>query len=186
MNLALQKPVIITEYGADSVAGLHAAVPGMFSEEYQTAYYESMNAVLDDCPFVVGEHTWNFADFATIQGLMRVDGNKKRLFTRERRPKLAAHYFKSRWNPAFEKITPVCVYHKENSKSKTASAADEDTLQEAGPRNLHVLARCSLEYTKHKGQVLAWITADDYYKLYVNGKFAGQGPAPAYPEKYYY
>lgn len=88
--------------------------------------------------------------------------------------------------PAFEKITPVCVYHKENSKSKTASAADEDALQEAGPRNLHVLARCSLEYTKHKGQVLAWITADDYYKLYVNGKFAGQGPAPAYPEKYYY
>jgi len=46
---------------------------------------------------VVGEHTWNFADFATIQGLMRVDGNKKGLFTRERRPKLAAHYFKNRW-----------------------------------------------------------------------------------------
>lgn len=91
------KPVIITEYGADSVAGLHAAVPGMFSEEYQTAYYEAINAVLDDCPFVVGEHTWNFADFATIQGLMRVDGNKKGLFTRERRPKMAAHYFKNRW-----------------------------------------------------------------------------------------
>lgn len=91
------KPVMITEYGADSVAGLHAAVPGMFSEEYQVEYYKAINGVLDQYPFVVGEHTWNFADFATIQGLMRVDGNKKGLFTRERRPKLAAHYFKNRW-----------------------------------------------------------------------------------------
>ena len=57
-----------------------------------------MNEILDSCPFVVGEHTWNFADFATIQGTMRVDGNKKGLFTRDRRPKLAAHYFRERWN----------------------------------------------------------------------------------------
>ena len=35
-------------------------------------------------------------------------------------------------------------------------------------------------------QYLLDITADDYYKLYVNGHFAGQGPAPAYPEQYYY
>ena len=92
-----KKPVIITEYGADCVAGLHAVVPNMFSEEYQVEYYKTMNDVFDQYSFVVGEHTWNFADFATIQGLMRVDGNKKGLFTRERRPKLAAHYFKNRW-----------------------------------------------------------------------------------------
>ncbi len=92
-----KKPVILTEYGADSVAGLHNVVPGMFSEEYQTEYYQTINSVLDQYPFVVGEHTWNFADFATIQGLMRVDGNKKGLFTRERQPKMAAHYFKKRW-----------------------------------------------------------------------------------------
>lgn len=69
----------------------------MFSEEYQVSYYKEINEVLDECSFVVGEQTWNFADFATIQGLMRVDGNKKGLFTRERRPKMAAHYFKGRW-----------------------------------------------------------------------------------------
>ena len=47
---------------------------------------------------------WNFADFATIQGCMRADGNKKGLFTRDRRPKMAAHYFKERWGqiPNFE------------------------------------------------------------------------------------
>lgn len=91
------KPVMMTEYGADTVAGLHSAVAGMFTEEYQTEYYEAMNAVLDSCSFIVGEQLWNFADFATIQGLMRVDGNKKGIFTRDRRPKMAAHYCRNRW-----------------------------------------------------------------------------------------
>jgi len=94
----LGKPWMITEYGADTVAGIHMATPNMFSEEYQVEYYKRMNKVLDECDFVVGEHTWNFADFATIQGTLRVDGNKKGLFTRQRRPKLAAHYFKERWH----------------------------------------------------------------------------------------
>lgn len=71
------KPVIITEYGADTVAGLHGATPNMFTEEYQVDYYQTMNKILDSCSFVRGEHVWNFADFATIQGVMRVDGNKK-------------------------------------------------------------------------------------------------------------
>lgn len=81
----LGKPWMITEYGADTVAGIHMATPNMFSEEYQVEYYKMMNRVLDECDFVVGEHTWNFADFATIQGTLRVDGNKKGMFTRQRR-----------------------------------------------------------------------------------------------------
>lgn len=93
----LGKPAMITEYGADTVAGLHAATPNMFTEEYQMEYFRTINAVLDQYPFMIGEHMWNFADFATVQGVMRVDGNKKGLFTRDRRPKLAAHYFRSRW-----------------------------------------------------------------------------------------
>lgn len=91
------KPMMITEYGADAVAGIHACVPEMFSEEYQVAFYERQNAVFDRRAFFIGEHVWNFADFSTIQGVMRVDGNKKGLFTRDRKPKLAAHYFRRRW-----------------------------------------------------------------------------------------
>lgn len=37
-------------------------------------------------------------DFATSQSLMRVQGNKKGIFTRDRKPKLAAHYFRERWH----------------------------------------------------------------------------------------
>ncbi len=98
------KPLIITEYGADAVSGIHESVPSMFSEEYQEEFYKRINAVLDRYNFVIGEHAWNFADFQTVQGTMRVDGNKKGIFTRDRKPKLAAHYFKRRWKsiPDFE------------------------------------------------------------------------------------
>ena len=93
----LGKPLMITEYGADTVAGLHDTTPVMFTEEYQLEYYRMNNQVLDEFSFVVGEHLWSFADFATGQGTSRVQGNKKGLFTRDRRPKLAAHYIKDRW-----------------------------------------------------------------------------------------
>ena len=91
------KPVILSEYGADTVAGLHGAVAEMFTEEFQVAYYEAMSECLDERDFVIGEMPWNFADFATCQGPMRVGGNRKGLFTRDRRPKMAAHWFRERW-----------------------------------------------------------------------------------------
>lgn len=71
------RPVIFTEYGADTVEGLHDTRAGMFSEEFQAEYYDRINAVIDGRPFFVGELIWNFADFATIQGPMRVGGNRK-------------------------------------------------------------------------------------------------------------
>ena len=91
------KPVVITEYGADTVNGLHDACGGMFSEEYQAEYYQRMGEEFDKRPFFIGEMPWNFADFATIQGPMRVGGNRKGLLTRDRRPKLAAHTLRRRW-----------------------------------------------------------------------------------------
>lgn len=94
----IDKPLILSEYGADTVAGLHGFTPEMFTEEFQVEYYKTINACLDSCPFVVGEWPWNFADFSTQQGPMRVGScNRKGLFTRERTPKLAAHYFRDRW-----------------------------------------------------------------------------------------
>lgn len=69
----------------------------MYSEEYQVKYYKANNKVMDEFDCIVGEQPWNFADFATSQGLLRIGGNKKGIFTRDRKPKLAAHYFKDRW-----------------------------------------------------------------------------------------
>lgn len=92
------KPVIFTEYGADTVMGFHDITPVMYTEEYQVEYYKMNNRVFDQYDFVIGEQAWNFADFATSQSMLRVQGNKKGLFTRDRKPKLSAHYFKERWN----------------------------------------------------------------------------------------
>jgi len=49
-------------------------------------------------PFVVGLHVWNFADFKTGQSAGRAGGmNHKGVFTRDRRPKMAAHFLRERW-----------------------------------------------------------------------------------------
>ena len=91
----VNKPTILSEYGADTIAGMHGTE--MFTEEFQVDYYKTINVCLDERPFVVGETPWNFADFGTQQGPMRAGGNRKGLFTRDRKPKMAAHYFRERW-----------------------------------------------------------------------------------------
>lgn len=91
------KPIIITEYGADTIAGQHAIVSQPWDEEYQTAYLRMNHRVFDAVEAVVGEHVWNFADFRTTPGIMRVGGNKKGAFTRSRKPKQAAFELRDRW-----------------------------------------------------------------------------------------
>ena len=94
---AYDKPILFTEYGADTYPGVHDIVPGPWSEEYQAEVIAMFHRVFDRFDAVVGEQIWNFADFATAPGVMRVDGNKKGVFTRERRPKAAAHMLRRRW-----------------------------------------------------------------------------------------
>ncbi|MGG3449058.1 beta-glucuronidase [Domibacillus aminovorans] len=91
------KPIMFTEYGADTVAGLHDVAPVMFTEEFQVEYYRANHEVFDEYKEFIGEQVWNFADFATSQGVMRVQGNKKGIFTRDRKPKASAHELRQRW-----------------------------------------------------------------------------------------
>jgi beta-glucuronidase len=91
------KPIIITEYGADTMPGLHSVTGEMWTEEFQSAYLDMYHRVFDRHPAVIGEHVWNFADFATSQGVMRVGGNRKGIFTRDRQPKAAAYLLRKRW-----------------------------------------------------------------------------------------
>ena len=91
------KPIIMTEYGVDTLAGLHATMPRPWSEEYQIDFLEMYHRVFDRIPAVVGEQIWNFADFQTTSGVSRVDGNRKGIFTRDRRPKSVARALQKRW-----------------------------------------------------------------------------------------
>jgi beta-glucuronidase len=91
------KPIIMTEYGADTVAGTHSVFDQPWTEEYQVAYLDMNHRVFDRIESFVGEQVWNFADFQTAVGIIRVDGNKKGVFTRDRKPKAAAHALRRRW-----------------------------------------------------------------------------------------
>uniref|UniRef100_A0A3P8WLD0 Beta-glucuronidase n=1 Tax=Cynoglossus semilaevis TaxID=244447 RepID=A0A3P8WLD0_CYNSE len=104
-----QKPIIQSEYGADAVSGLHSDPPMMFTEEYQKVVLQNYHNVFDQKrkQYVVGELIWNFADFMTAQGITRVMGNKKGIFTRQRQPKAAAFILRERyWSLANQTMLP--------------------------------------------------------------------------------
>ena len=91
------KPIMMTEYGADTQPGVHSIWDAAWTEEYQRDYLAMNHRVFDRFPQFVGEQVWNFADFATSNGIHRVEGNKKGVFTRDRKPKAAAHALRDRW-----------------------------------------------------------------------------------------
>lgn len=80
--------------------------------------------------------------------------------------------------PLFAGLRPRNVYHKEQEPEPEGAAGSEI-------RNLHVLARAEY-FQEGEEDCCVRISADDYYKLYINGVFVAQGPAPGYPEHYYY
>lgn len=95
--LDLNKPFIFTEYGADTLGSEHKLPSVMWSQEYQEEYLRMTHEIFDAYDFIKGEQIWNFADFQTTEGIMRVNGNKKGVFTRQRQPKEVAYQLKKRW-----------------------------------------------------------------------------------------
>lgn len=95
--IKFNKPIVLTEFGADTIMGLHQLPSVAFSEEFQVEFIESYKKVIAKLDFVIGEHVWNFADFSTKQGLTRFNGNKKGVFSRDRQPKMVAHWLKKAW-----------------------------------------------------------------------------------------
>ena len=85
-------------------------------------------------------------------------------------------------HPDFAELEPLHVWHKEH-------AAYEQPHHPEHLKNRHILFRKRFvlpEFDPKKNRALLRITADDYYKLRINGMFVTQGPAPAYPSAYYY
>ena len=83
----------------------------------------------------------------------------------------------------FSFLKPLNVFHKElwkEEKNKNSHLQTEEKY-----RNRHILFRKKFTLGELKTAIID-ITADDYFKLYVNGKFVMQGPPPAYPNNYFY
>lgn len=98
LHQSFAKPIIITEFGTDALPGTHSLPPEMWSEEYQVEFLRRYLDVAAQRPFMAGMHVWAFADFRTVQGVGRAGSmNYKGVFTRDRRPKMAALFLRSRW-----------------------------------------------------------------------------------------
>src|SRR5699024_8890291 len=78
------KPIMFSEFGVDTISGLHSIYADPYTEEFQIEFYRETFKVLDQFDYVIGEHLWNFADFATATNIRRVDGKNKGVLTRDR------------------------------------------------------------------------------------------------------
>ncbi len=92
-----KKPILISEFGADSIPGLHSEYNLMWSEEFQFEMLRRVIDIAEDYPFVFGTHVWNLCDFRVGQHVGRIINNWKGVFTRDRTPKMAAHLLRERW-----------------------------------------------------------------------------------------
>ena len=88
------------------------------------------------------------------------------------------HTFNGKWitDEEFCNLEPRNVFHRQ---------LDVKTFSEEHA-NSHVLFRKKFNLDIKPSQATIFITADDYYKLYINGRFVSQGPAPSYHSNYNY
>ncbi|SFL26572.1 Alpha-L-rhamnosidase N-terminal domain-containing protein [Paenibacillus sp. 1_12] len=80
---------------------------------------------------------------------------------------------------AFIGLQPIDLFHKE-MEPKELPDHREDL------KNLHMLARTTWVLDDDFTDAALELTADDYYKVYINGQFVGQGPAQGNYFHYYY
>lgn len=92
-SLGYNKPVVISEFGADALQGFHADRLTRFSEEYQADYYAKTLAMLQKIPQWRGATPWILCDFRSPRrplphfqdgwnrkGLIGSNGQKKEAF----------------------------------------------------------------------------------------------------------
>ena len=90
---AYDKPIVVSEFGADAKAGLHGDALTRFSEEYQADVYRRQLAMLGRIPGLRGLSPWILVDFRSPRrplpgvqdgwnrkGLVANDGTKKQAF----------------------------------------------------------------------------------------------------------
>ena len=90
--------------------------------------------------------------------------------------------WKNHWvcDPAFMGLEPIKVLYRQVDTDFVETPHRDDL------KNLHTLFRKKVTIKEMPDRVFLDISADDFYKLYINGKYVTQGPAQSYPFYYYY
>lgn len=92
-HIAYNKPLIVSEFGADAKAGLHGAETARWTEEYQASVFRHQLAMLNRIPQLRGMSPWILVDFRSPRrqlpglqdgynrkGLISDQGEKKKAF----------------------------------------------------------------------------------------------------------
>jgi len=79
----------------------------------------------------------------------------------------------------FYGLSPINLFHREIEEGEKRKHLEK-------LKNRHMLVRKTFTITEDIKTAYLDITADDYYKLKINGKTVGEGPAPAYFFHYFY
>lgn len=89
------------------------------------------------------------------------------------------HHFKGQWisDRELSCLKPRNVFHRQLEKLE---------LDCSQYRNRHVLFRRQFKICGGFSTAKIFISADDYYQLYINGQFVAQGPSPSYHFQYNY
>ena len=90
--------------------------------------------------------------------------------------------WETRWicSPRFKNIKPLQLLHREWDLSFQSPDHREDL------KNSHTMFRKSFQLSGKVKKAVLNISADDHYRLYVNGVYVTQGPANSYAFCYYY
>jgi beta-glucuronidase len=102
IRTALNKPLIISEFGADAKAGVRGPTTKIFSEDFQADYYRRQIAMIRTIPNLAGVSPWVLKDFRaprrTLPGLQDY-WNRKGLVDENGAPKLAFDVLRDAYAP---------------------------------------------------------------------------------------
>ena len=107
-NSSPDKPVLITETGADALAGYRGAGRVLFTEEWQSACLSEQYKRLSACPYIIGMAVWILYDFRTERRKTRFQQgwNRKGLIAED----------KTTRKPAFHALQDLYVAHGERGQ----------------------------------------------------------------------
>ena len=96
------KPLMVTEYGADVDPRIHADLPVRFDKslEYGMDYHQIYIKAIMQRPFIAGAAAWNLSDFSSETRSETMPGiNNKGLLTLDRKPKNTYFLYKANFSP---------------------------------------------------------------------------------------
>ena len=186
------KPLALTEYGADAFLPWQTAKPvrGDYTEQYQAEYHQKMLEMFASRPYLWGGFVWNMFDFAADA---RNEGgtpgrNGKGLVTFDRKTKKEAFYlYKAYWSK--EPFVHVCgrryIDRAEDMTAVTVYSNQPDvTLYINGERFSELIGRHVFTFTvPNEGETELCAVAGDCRDTIRIRKVAEPNPSYSLPEQ---